>query len=256
MFKVLIVEDEEMIRKGLHYTFNWSEVDLIVIGEAGNGAEGLEKIDKLNPDIVIVDINMPIMTGIEMLEKSVDKYVFSAIILSGYAEFGLARKAVHLDVAEYLLKPVDNEQLKNALKKAKEQVIQRKQAKVIKEEYKELKEFSCLKPNIIKDRKKTSMYILKTIDYITLNYKKKISIQDLVEILGVSSTFLNNEFKRETTYTFNDYLNRFRINKAIDIMKNSDEKIYNIATDVGFKDYRYFINVFKKYTDCTPSDFR
>ncbi|MDZ5034460.1 response regulator, partial [Clostridium perfringens] len=163
MYKVLIIEDEEMIRKGLIYTYEWEEQDLIVVGEAANGIEGLEKIESLKPDIVIVDVNMPIMTGIEMLEKSVDKYIFSAIILSGYAEFSLAKKAVHLDVAEYLLKPVDTEQLKIALEKAKEQVELRKQAKIIKEEYKDIDEFSCLKPNLIKDKKKTSKYVLKMI---------------------------------------------------------------------------------------------
>lgn len=256
MYKVLIIEDEEMIRKGLSYTYDWEEQDLIVVGEAVNGVEGLEKIEELNPDIVIVDVNMPIMTGIEMLEKSVNKYIFSAIILSGYAEFSLAKKAVHLDVAEYLLKPVDTEQLKIALEKAKEQVELRKQVKIIKEEYKDIDEFSCLKPNLIKDKKKTSKYVLKMIDYVNENYNEKISIQDLVEKLGASSTFLNNEFKKETTYTFNDYVNRYRINKAINLMKEGDEKIYNIASEVGFKDYRYFINVFKKYTNCTPTEFR
>ena len=215
MYKVLIIEDEEMIRKGLIYTYEWEEQDLIVVGEATNGIEGLEKIESLKPDIVIVDVNMPIMTGIEMLEESVGKYIFSAIILSGYAEFSLAKKAVHLDVAEYLLKPVDKEQLSLALEKAKEKVNLKKQAKVIKEEYKDIEDFSCLKQNLIKDKKKTSKYVLKMIDYVNENYKEKISIQDLVEKLGVSSTFLNNEFKKETTYTFNDYLNRYRINKAI-----------------------------------------
>lgn len=256
MYKVLIVEDEEMLRKGLSYTYNWEEQDLIVVGEAANGKEGLEKIEELNPDIVIVDVNMPIMTGIEMLEESVKKYIFSAIILSGYAEFALAKKAVHLGVAEYLLKPVDTEQLKVALEKAKEQVEIKKQAKIIKEEYKDMDDFSCLKPNLIKDKKKTSKYVLKMIDHVNENYKEKITIQDLVDKLEVSSTFLNNEFKKETTYTFNDYVNRYRINKAIILMKECDEKIYNIATEVGFKDYRYFINVFKKYTNCTPTEFR
>ncbi|MDZ4956996.1 helix-turn-helix domain-containing protein, partial [Clostridium perfringens] len=146
--------------------------------------------------------------------------------------------------------------LKIALEKAKEQVELRKQVKIIKEEYKDIDEFSCLKPNLIKDKKKTSKYVLKMIDYVNENYKEKIIIQDLVDKLGASSTFLNNEFKKETTYTFNDYVNRYRINKAINLMKEGDEKIYNIASEVGFKDYRYFINVFKKYTNCTPTEFR
>ena len=71
MHKVLIVEDEDIMRKGLMFMAKWQEVDCIVVGEAVNGQDGLEKIQKYQPDIVIVDINMPVMDGLEMLEKSI-----------------------------------------------------------------------------------------------------------------------------------------------------------------------------------------
>jgi len=93
------------------------------------------------------------------------------------------------------------------------------------------------------------------INHVHTEYNKKVTIQDLVTKLGASSTYLNQEFKKETSYTFNDYLNRYRISQAITIIKTGKGKIYTIATDVGFKDYRYFINVFKKYTGCVPSSF-
>jgi two component transcriptional regulator, AraC family len=70
MQKVLIVEDEDIMRKGLMFMPHWQEVDCIVVGEAANGQDGLEKIKKYRPDIVIVDINMPVMDGLEMLEKA------------------------------------------------------------------------------------------------------------------------------------------------------------------------------------------
>ena len=123
MFKVLIVEDEEMIRKGLRYTFDWNKAGCIVVGEACNGIEGIEKIKELDPDILIVDINMPIMNGITIIENSKDEYSYSAIVLSGYDEFNLAKQAIHLGVIEYLLKPVENDQLFEALENAKKQVI-------------------------------------------------------------------------------------------------------------------------------------
>jgi len=260
MFKVLIVEDEEMLRKGLRYTFDWNKADCIVIGEAYNGQDGIDKIKDLNPDIVIVDINMPIMNGITMIKNSREDYIYSAVILSGYDEFDLAKQAIHLGVTEYLLKPVDNDQLLEALEKAKSQVTLKKYYKVTEKNTKDISKLDVLQTdfkqlNSSKEGHKSSKCVAQMIDYVNENYNKKINMQDLVDSLGMSSTYLNQKFKQETTYTFNDYVNRFRINKAINLMKTGQGKIYNIAADVGFKDYRYFINVFKKYANCLPSDF-
>lgn len=255
MFKVLIAEDEEMLRKGLRYTYDWNKADCIVVGEACNGKDGIDKIKELDPDIVIVDINMPIMDGITMIKNSRDEYTYSAIILSGYDEFEYAKKAIHLGVTEYLLKPVDNGQLLEALEKAKSQVIIKKYYKMAEEKAVDISRLDVLQTDINKDRCRSSKCVVQMIDYVEKNYYKKISIQDLVDSLGMSSTYLNQKFKQETSYTFNDYVNRYRINMAINLMKTGQGKVYTIASDVGFKDYRYFINVFKKYADCLPSDF-
>lgn len=255
MFKLLIVEDEEMIRKGVRYTFDWEKSDVVVIDEASNGKEGLEKIQSLKPDIVLVDVNMPIMDGISMLQNSIKEYKYSAIIISGYDEFSLAKEAIHLGVTEYLLKPLDNDQLSKALEKAKEQVSLLREHVIVQNKVYNSKELITLQNKLLKNISYSSKYVAQMLNYIHNEYPQKVTIQNLVESLGVSSTYLNNQFKKETSYTFNDYLNRYRINQAINIMKTGKGKIYTIATDVGFKDYRYFINVFKKYTNCLPSDF-
>ena len=117
MHKVLIVEDEDIMRKGLMFMPKWQEVDCIVVGEAVSGQDGLEKIRRLQPDIVIVDINMPVMDGLEMLEKSIEEYGYDAIIVSGYGEFEYAQKGISLGVTEYLLKPIDYTKLYEAIRK-------------------------------------------------------------------------------------------------------------------------------------------
>lgn len=255
MYKILIVEDEEMIRKGLRYTFDWYKSDCVVVGEASNGIEGLEKIKELEPDIVLADITMPIMDGITMLEKSINDFVFSAIIISGYDEFEYAKRSIKIGVAEYLLKPVNPEQLVEALERAKEQVKQRKQFELIKNNTINIEDIQTIKIDIIQDDFKVSKHVSDMINYIKENYHKKISIKDLVETTGMSDTYLNQKFKDETSFTFNEFLNRYRIQEAINQMKTGEGKVYTIASDVGFNNYRYFISVFKKYTNCTPSDF-
>ena len=255
MYKVLIIEDEDIIRNGLKYSFDWLSLDLIVVGDCRNGEEGLKGIAELHPDIVLLDINMPIKNGIDVLRESEGKYVFSTIIISGYNEFVYAQQAVKYGVTEYLLKPVDKEQLKKALEKAKEQVELRKKFEMIKRNIKNPENLNLIKKEIITDYGQTSKYVSSAIQYIKENYHKKISMNDLVEPLGMSITFLNKKFREETGYTFNEFLNRYRIQKSIEMMKEGKMKITAIAMSIGFSDYRYFNKVFKKYTAMLPSEF-
>jgi two-component system, response regulator YesN len=93
------------------------------------------------------------------------------------------------------------------------------------------------------------------LDYIKNHYKEKISIADLSAELNLSSTYLNMKFKEETNYTFNDFLNRYRILRSVELLKQGGMKVYEVAESVGFQDYKYFISVFKKYTGCAPIKF-
>ncbi|MEK3881988.1 response regulator [Paenibacillus sp. PL2-23] len=254
MFKVLLVEDEEMIRKGLRFTFDWMRAGCVVVGEAENGEEGLRQIAALRPDIVIVDVNMPLMDGISMIEHSVEEATCSYIILSGYDEFRLAKDAIRLGVTEYLLKPLEQEQLLAALERAKRQVEMKRQYAVLKTS--EAGGGEALRASVMKLPGKSTRYVTKMLQYVQEHYAEKISIKDLVEKLEVSATYLNQKFKSETSYTFNDFLNRYRIQKAMEMLQQSDEKVYAIAVDVGFKDYKYFIAIFKKYAGCTPSSYQ
>ena len=85
MYRVLLVEDEEIIRKGIKNSIPWEEFGCSVIGEAGNGEEGVKLIEELRPDIVITDINMPLMDGLTMLSRTKFRYDYAAVILTGYS---------------------------------------------------------------------------------------------------------------------------------------------------------------------------
>ena len=119
MYRVLIVEDEDIIRKGIAYTMDWMGMGCTIVGEAANGKEGLEKIRELTPDIVLADIMMPLMDGIEMIRMAKEEYEcsFKSIILTSYADFGYAKKAIDLSVSAYLMKPVDEDELKEDVAK-------------------------------------------------------------------------------------------------------------------------------------------
>ena len=116
MKKVMLVEDEEFILQGIRYIVDWEAISMEVTAMAHNGREALEMFRKEPADIVVTDVEMPLMNGLELLEeirKISPRTRF--LILSGYDEFEYARKALKLDVEEYILKPINEEQLQQAL---------------------------------------------------------------------------------------------------------------------------------------------
>ena len=106
MLRVLIAEDEDMIRKGLVYTTDWLSMGCVVVAEASDGKDGYEKILECRPDVVITDICMPFMDGIEMIKKASKQVKFKSILLTSYADFEYARRAIEARVCEYILKEV------------------------------------------------------------------------------------------------------------------------------------------------------
>ncbi|NLK98025.1 response regulator transcription factor [Defluviitalea saccharophila] len=253
MHKVLIVEDEDIMRKGLMFMPKWQEVNCIVVGEACNGLDGLEKIQKLQPDIVIVDINMPVMDGLEMLEKSIREYGYDAIIVSGYGEFDYARRGISLGVTEYLLKPINYTKLYEAIRKIEaKRNVKESMKNTIRQIDVEKKKLGLLEHE---DTKTGNRYVDLMLQAIHEKYATRLALTDISEECQMSCTYLNVKFKNETGYTFNDYLNRYRIQKAVDLLRENKYKIYEIAEMVGFSDYKYFIKVFKKYIGHSPARF-
>ncbi len=107
-YKVLLVDDEKLIRDGLKTLVDWKGLGYEIIGEAANGLEAYEKIDELRPHLVIVDIKMPLMDGLTLIEKVYHRHINTRfIILSGHSEFEYAKKAMSLNISQYILKPID-----------------------------------------------------------------------------------------------------------------------------------------------------
>ncbi len=108
MLKIVLIDDEYFFRNSLKNMLSWEEYGFQITGDANNGKSGLELILDKQPDIAIVDINMPVLTGLELIEQVTEKKIrCKFILLTGYSEFKYAQKAIRLNVSEYILKPVD-----------------------------------------------------------------------------------------------------------------------------------------------------
>ena len=118
MYDVLIVDDEEDIRKGVATLIPWDQEGFTICGAACNGSEGLEMLAVLRPHVVIVDIKMPVMDGLQMMEKARREHgIPYFILLTGFMEFHYAKRALELGAYGYLTKPLDEEELIRLLRK-------------------------------------------------------------------------------------------------------------------------------------------
>ncbi|MGN0665771.1 MAG: response regulator [Huintestinicola sp.] len=128
MYKVMLVDDEPNVRQGIRMMIPWDELDCTIIAEAEDGDDGLSKIMSLNPDIVIADIKMPGKTGIEMTEAAKALgFKGKVLILSGYSDFTYAKEAIALGVENFILKPVDEDELIEAIKSIGEKISKEKE---------------------------------------------------------------------------------------------------------------------------------
>ncbi len=251
MLKIVIVEDEDIIRKGMAYTIDWVSMGYVVVGEAANGEEGLKMIQALQPDVVIADIKMPKMDGITMLQKALQEMSFKSLILTSYAEFEYAQKAIALQVSDYILKPVDEENLALIMSKLHAEIMKDRETFLAYEN----KESSLDVEYYIELAQSENQYVAGAIAEIRNHFAEKISIEAIADEVGISASYLSRKFKDITGHTFLDFLNKYRVQQAVKLLNAGQHKVYEISDMTGFSDYKHFCNVFKKYTLVSPTGF-
>lgn len=259
MHKVLVVEDEQLVRKGLVLTTPWNDYDFEVVGEAKNGLEGLELATSILPDLVITDIRMPIMDGLALIQELSGKIDAEYIIISGFNEFEYAKQAMKLGVKDYLLKPIDDRELEEVLRRVGNTIRSQKENRKVREN---LDQLSGSKALLFKEYlqgnelRVTENYVREAINYLKEHFREELNIKEIAARLGISDSYLSRLFKLETGHTFVEYLTNYRISKAIELLKDKRIKVYEVSGMVGYSDSRYFSMLFHKYVGLTPSEFR
>ncbi len=273
-YKIFIIDDEPMIIKGLQTLVPWEEIHCEICGTAKNGVEGLEAIIAKKPDIVISDIRMPRLNGLEMIEQlKAEAKETKFIVLTSYREFDYAQKAVGLGVVKYLLKPTNIEDIKSAVIEAmlqledehsKEEDIQRLRNKL--EEtmniYNEtahihLEESSQEASKEQEESESRMKYLaVQAINYMKENYSHKLDLQEVADYLFISTWYLCKILKQELDNSFVQLLNEIRIQEAKRLLVETQYKVYEIGDKVGYADTPYFTKTFKKYTGVTPNQYR
>lgn len=248
MLKILIAEDEDIIRKGLVFTIDWLSMDCVVVAEAADGEDGLQKIIESKPDLVITDIKMPKMDGIQMVREGLKHAKFKTIFLTSYAEFEYARKAIELRAYDYLVKPVDENKIIEVIQGLQDQPDKKENQVPVSKTPFDLNYYMSLD-------KSENGYVAKAIEKMKEQYNEKISIESIADEVGVSVSYLSRKFKEVTGHSFLDLLNAYRVQQAVRLLNTGKYRVYEISDMTGFSDYKHFCTVFKRYTTMSPTGF-
>lgn len=235
--RVLLVDDEIMIREGFKKLFDWEAHECVVVGEAADGMEAITKIDEEQPDIVIMDINIPIINGLKVIQLSRVKYPSVAfVIVSGYDDFSYCREALRLQITDYILNPVNYEEFGSCIDRLKISLYNN-----------EVKE----KPVVKKERVITGIT-----KYMQEHLSEEVSLHILSEEFHLNSQYISQLFKNEIGVNFLTYLTNIRMEHAKKLLLSSSLSIAEVSEQSGYGDYRVFTKVFKKSEGITPSQYR
>jgi len=249
--RAVLIDDETWIREGLSEHINWDLLGIELVQIFQDGLEAIEYLEVDPVDIVLSDIRMPNMTGLELVARL--REVESAkpspaktkvIFLSGYGDFKYAQEALRLGAVDYLLKPSDVEEIEEALQKAKQLCS--------KEITHELEA-----PAEPKAAEEPSSYLIKkALQVMHAKFTEDLHLNQIADELFVTSNYLSRLFRQETGKSFSDYLSELRIEKACELLVSSTQKIYQIGEAVGYPNPRYFSEWFQKQMGMSPGDYR
>lgn len=238
--KVAIVDDEVPIRESLRM-FDWAQYGCELAGEARHGQEALELCERVRPGIVVTDIVMPVMDGLRLTGLLKERQPeIQVILLTSHSEFDYARQALALGACDYLLKGTyRDEDLIAALQKAKGRLSQDDRAGNEREE----------KIDKRYEIRQAQSYILERLG-------EAIDLPTVAAHVGLSTNYLGLLFRRETGESFQDYVKRNRLEKAAHLLRHSPMKVYEVAAETGFPNYRHFSDVFYQLYGRNPRDYR
>ena len=236
--RVLLADDEAAILEGYKLLFDQEKYQCEVVGTAMDGREAVEKARELKPDIVIMDINLPKLNGLEAIraiqETAPADHPIYMIVVTGYDEFSYCQEALRLRVSDFLLKPIDFDAFGEVIEGLVKKVMENPNRQVV-----------------------LSDTLKKIVDYVNKNLSDEdMRLTLLAENMNMNPNYISQLFKKELGCGYHAYLNQVRVEKAKKYLRQTNEPISVVAELVGFSDYRIFTKIFKGIVGVTPSQFR
>lgn len=238
MYKLIIIDDEQKILEGLINLFPWEQIGFKVDKAFSSSAQALDYISANSVDVVMSDIEMPEMNGIELCRRLKDGEIETKVVFfSSYQNYEYFRSAIKYQVFDYLLKPVKYDELIICFERLKEILDQEHHKKIeISKTY-----YEKIIGNVIK--------------YLEENYRNA-SLDEAAAFVNLSSSYLSKIFKEKAGKGFSEYLIDIRMKKACEMLNDIKYKNYEIAYYVGYDNPKNFSRAFKMYYNMSPNEYR
>lgn len=279
MWKVLLVEDEVFVRESVREIISWEELGFTVIGESGNGTEALAMIIQNVPDLVLTDIVMPGMDGLELLKQTRQAGLKTKfVMLTCMGEFEYVRRAMEYGASNYILKlSMSVNSLRDTLRKVSAELGASAEVPTKANHHEVSLPATVLTPTPASPSLTTSPAALsetdlpftpvrepmvkhpeisKIIEYIGQHYDQDITVKSMSRFVMMGENYVSALFKKKTGHTLIHYLHGVRMEKAAEYLRETNLPVQEIGYRVGFGSDNYFIKIFKRWTGCTPSQYR
>lgn len=262
MYSLLIAEDLAIIRNTLINSIDWVSLNVKISGAAANGKEALELFEKEIPQILLTDIRMPVMDGLRLIIEVKEKYPsVKCIILTGYSDFNYAQNAIKLGVLDYVLKPVNIDELKAAVKKAINDIEQSnrnmRQQEIIDEVIREkFPNLNYEHVSILDGDMKSKKIAEKAIEFIKSNVLSKITVTEVADEVQLNTKYLSTIFKQVTGVSISKYIIQCKMEKAAQLLKDPGIKVNEVCDRLGYSNLDYFRNIFIRHFGITPSEYQ
>jgi YesN/AraC family two-component response regulator len=238
LYRVLLVDDEPPALEGLQIMIPWEKEGFTVCGQCLDGAAALEAVKADTPDLIVTDLYMPGIGGIELMKKARDHgYQGAFVVVSGHQEFTLAREAMSFRVAGYLLKPLDPEEAVQTLT----------EVRLFLKENEVHSGAGGSESNRLFQAMRAS---------VEVHFAQDISLLALGRELNHDPAYLGRVFRRETGQAFRPWLNEYRLNRAAERIRAEKTPIHRIAREAGYVKYAYFLEKFKQRFGVNPEEYR
>ena len=249
---ILIVDDEAFAVQGMLDGLNWDMLGFDNVLTANSYTEAVSIIKNTYIDIMVSDIEMPGESGLKLIEYvNEHSQNTECIILTCHDEFDYARTAVGLNCLEYLLKPIRYQKLTEIILRAKEKVEARRQNEQMKQYGQQY--IQSLSGDTRGD---TASALDNAVSYIDAHLAEELSVRDLAAANYISADHLTRLFKKKFGMTVSEYIQDKRIRLAGELLRRGDASISMVANTVGFGNYSYFTEQFKKHFGVTPREYQ
>lgn len=242
--RIVVIEDEEGSRNGLVHLVESVGPEFHVVGEASDAYEGMELIRRTFPDVVITDVRMSQMDGIQMIEElqKTNWCKSQFVIVSAYSEFEYAQRALRFQVSDYLLKPISYEDVEGVLYRLSHHIEGN------------IREISSM-DELFPVPENVSPIVAQAVAVIKKEYACPLSLEMISARLNISGEYLSQLFSKQMRVTLITYLKRCRVEAAKMLLLERKWTVQEIASMVGYHNEKYFYKVFKDVMEISPTEY-